>query len=1221
MPGLRARREAGRDVVSGDIARATVIAPEVGRAPLWRRAVRSIRIGGPLLLATFLWAASPATVAAQPVRGEVSATTRDGFTRLVFHLAEDVEPDVRFANGILVISFKKPVDIAVDRLSQLAPGYVSAARRDPDGTAVRLALSRRVTVNSMAAGERLFVDLLPETWKGLPPGLPQDVVEELARRAREAERKIRIQEQLARQKRMEPIRVRVGSHPTFTRYVFDLPGPVPVSVDRRGDTLALKFESLLNFDFADVHAALPPTVAQVMAESTENDVTVHFTFLGKVDVRTFREENAFVVDVAGISGDGGSFAPRAEPATVPPALKASEAAPPKEKHAAAAPPATAPPATAPATEAPKAANAAASANPAPAPPAAATAPAGDAVAGAGTAADTPKTNGAGATAEAAPPASSNAVMATLRRQGDTLRILLPFSTPTAAAVFRRADALWIVVDSAVPIDVSGLTGETSGTIRHATVARSGGGQVVRLRLARPRLLSTATENNTWTIILGDTVVEPTRPLTIGRNSVAQGRPTVSIPFDEPSKLHKLEDPDVGDHLLVVTGGGPARGLLNSHDFVEFRALASTHGVVVQPLADDIHAELVPDKVVISRPGGLTLSAPMIGTRRRNGPGPMLFDSQAWAENRKAEFNRRQAELTRIAAEASESTRAPARLELARFYMAREYYPEAKGVLDATIADQRPNAENPAPLVMRAIASLMMYRPEDALEDLNNPAVGNQHDALVWRALAHARQGKWGDAHAGFRMAAASVGTLPVELQRAYLKEAVRASIEVKAFGDASEQMTELEMLGIPRELQPAMNVLSGRLAEGMGKTMDALAAYRAAAESGDRAAAAQGRLREMVLRQALGDLKPKEAIAELEQLTATWRGDETEVEALQLLAHLYTEEGRFRDAFYVMKTALAAHPDSTFTRRIHEEAAQTFSTLFLSAKGDDIPPIEALSLFYDFRELTPIGRRGDEMIRRLADRLVAVDLLEQAAELLQHQVDHRLEGAARAQVAARLATIYLMDRKPDRAVQVLRATRVANLSNQLRNRRLLLEARALSDTGRHDLALEVAANLQGREVDLLRADVLWAARRWREAAEAIEKLYGDRWNDFAPLTAAERADVMRAAIGYALGEDALGMERFRGRYAGKMADGPDARAFEVITAPMGTESAEFGDVAREVSAIDTLNGFLRELRARYPDSEPPAPEAEAAPAAPAPQPADGAGAALNSERQRTAQAR
>ena len=56
------------------------------------------------------------------------------------------------------------------------------------------------------------------------------------------------------------------------------------------------------------------------------------------------------------------------------------------------------------------------------------------------------------------------------------------------------------------------------------------------------------------------------------------------------------------------------------------------------------------------------------------------------------------------------------------------------------------------------------------------------------------------------------------------------------------------------------------------------------------------------------------------------------------------------------------------------------------------------------------------MIRRLADRLVSIDLLDQAADLLQYQVDHRLQGAGRAQVATRLAVIYLMDRKADRAL-------------------------------------------------------------------------------------------------------------------------------------------------------------------------------------------------------------
>ena len=54
------------------------------------------------------------------------------------------------------------------------------------------------------------------------------------------------------------------------------------------------------------------------------------------------------------------------------------------------------------------------------------------------------------------------------------------------------------------------------------------------------------------------------------------------------------------------------------------------------------------------------------------------------------------------------------------------------------------------------------------------------------------------------------------------------------------------------------------------------------------------------------------------------------------------------------------------------------------------------SLFYDNIDLTPIGADGDEMIRRMADRLVAVDLLGPAANLLAYQVNKRLDGVARA---------------------------------------------------------------------------------------------------------------------------------------------------------------------------------------------------------------------------------
>jgi hypothetical protein len=159
---------------------------------------------------------------------------------------------------------------------------------------------------------------------------------------------------------------------------------------------------------------------------------------------------------------------------------------------------------------------------------------------------------------------------------------------------------------------------------------------------------------------------------------------------------------------------------------------------------------------------------------------------------------------------------PARFELARFYLAREMYAEAKGVLDVAVAEDHPTAEDPTGLVMRAIAKIMMGRVDEGLQDLASPLVGNSNDAQLWRALAYAKQGKWGEANENFKKVETAITTLPMEFQRQVILEAVRASIETKDFGAAAQKLNEFETLGVPEELEPRVAVLTGRLAESMG---------------------------------------------------------------------------------------------------------------------------------------------------------------------------------------------------------------------------------------------------------------------------------------------------------------------------------------------------------------------------------------------------------------------
>ena len=1198
------------------------------------------------LVAALTVAAPGVAQAQEPVKGEIKVVNEGNYTRLVFRLDEAVDAKVRLSGAILIIEFKKPVAVAVDRMSMGAPGIISAARRDPDGKAIRIALAQKLKVNSIPAAERLYVDLLPDPWSGVLPGLPQDVVDELASRTRLAEAQLARQRLSANQKAAPSVRVKVAKLPTFMRYVFEMPGGVTVTPQRADGRLLLQFDSQVRWDLADAKATMPPTLESVDAEADFDSVTVVFTLNGTPEVRSFHDARSFVVDV-GLSGEAPAPAPQAESGKKPVAAKAvagpaiappetvpakdgatikdapakipvkepvkdvvKEAPPVAVKPVAlAAPPAPPTPiAQAPIPQAPatvpaqavQTAQAAQTAEAAdPVPPVAAAEPVIAPVASAPPAAMPPAPAPVAApalvpapakAAEAAPPQADGAIGAIVNAAGESLRIEFPFSKPTSAAVFRRSDTLWLVFDNAPKIDLSALTRGSNPAVRQATFSRGKDGEgIVRLKLSRPQLASASADGPGWIVTLGDTATQASGALAIARSVVGKNKSSIVVPFEAPHQVHTIDDPELGDRLIVVTAPAPARGFLKGQDFVELRALPSTHGVAIQPIADDVTASIEPDKIVIGRPGGLSLSAAATGVAQQQmSPGfrALTFDTQTWGFDRNAPFLERQAELIGLAAAAPAAKRKQARFNLARFYLAREMGAEAKAVLDVAMSEQK-NGDDVTGSVLRSIANMMLDRPDEALKELSSAQVADQQDAPVWRAIALAKQGQWAEAYVGFKAADNAVRALPVEMQRIAMRAEMRSAIEVRDFAGATRVANEFETMGLPADFEPSVAVLTGRLYENLGRKEDALVSYRSAAASQDRRSAAQGRLREIEMLNESGDMPRQEVVHELETLTTTWRGDETESGGLRLLAHLYTEDSRYRDAFHVMRTALRSHPNSDMTRKIQDEAAASFDSLFLAGKGDALPPVEALGLFYDYRELTPIGRRGDEMIRRLADRLVSVDLLDQAAELLQHQVDNRLNGAARAMVATKLATVYLMNRKPDRALSTLQKTRTAELSNELRDQRLLIEARAISDSGRHELALEVIANIKGREAIRLRSDILWAAKRWRDAAEQIELMHGERWREFTPLTEIERADILRAAIGYALSDEQISLTRLRDKYAVKFADGPERRAFDVVSTPIGTAGPEFQDIANKMAATNTLDAFLRDLRARYPEAATP----------------------------------
>src|SRR5882724_11817774 len=77
-----------------------------------------------LLLLAALLMLFPSRAAAAPVKGELLVATTGGYARLVFTLADEVEADMRVANGVVIIAFKRAIEVPVDRVVMHAGNYV-----------------------------------------------------------------------------------------------------------------------------------------------------------------------------------------------------------------------------------------------------------------------------------------------------------------------------------------------------------------------------------------------------------------------------------------------------------------------------------------------------------------------------------------------------------------------------------------------------------------------------------------------------------------------------------------------------------------------------------------------------------------------------------------------------------------------------------------------------------------------------------------------------------------------------------------------------------------------------------------------------------------------------------------------------------------------------------------------------------------------------------------
>jgi hypothetical protein len=1046
----------------------------------------------------------------------VTIDTAKGYARILFSFAQSTPVTASVADGVLTMRFGHSVNINIDAFTQGVGDYVSAGRSDRDGLTYRFALKQPLALHTSTQANQTAVDLVPDSFKGVPPDLPPPLPAE----AKNAPPEIGT---------LPVIKMRIGEYENYTRVVFDWPAAVLYSVYPGQGRISVRFEALAKPDFSVLQTRSPAWVKAAGWHLDGTATVVDLETDGESTFKDFRDGPKVVIDVQAPRTDASAVTARAPASTAP---------------------LTGPP--------PKGSDAAASLKTGKAPP---IVPA----------------------SRLAAPTMPEAVnpSAEMTREGAALHF--PAARGHAAAIFTRGETLWIVLDGHPGIDAATFLAPLTSIIAKAQSEQSAGATVLKLVFKTPLLPSVQESDTALNVSLTSGATAPPEPVTFTRQG-AEGQTTLTTPLAGAIHVLVLSDPDAGDRLFVVPAK-PGKGVLTPKRFVEMEALPTAVGIGIVPFSDDLSVEVQDELVTVSRPKGLALSAasgastePVVQMLTSK-QGPAFVDFAQWAKADGQDVIGVERNLRAAVARLPESEGNKARLRLARYLLAQNLAPEALGEIQIIQTVDAKLANDPGMSAMKGAAQYMMGRYADARTSLSGSAIGADPHAALWRGMAETKLGDFANARRDLAVSQSVLRFYPAVWQtRARLARA-ETGLAQGDLASANDALDQLSPQMSPRESVEA-RLYETQLLAAQGHINESIARLRALEQTDYAPIAAKATFERVEIELTAKKTKPADAIKTLEQLRYRWRGGDLELKTLRKLGSFYFAQQDWRGGLTVLRIAALNFPHSELARDAQDDMRRAFSDLFLAGKADKMRPVDALALFYDFIELTPIGREGDDMIRRLSDRLVAVDLLGPAEQLLDHQVKERLDGVARASVATRLATIYLLDHKPKEALAVINDTRQTRLPDEVNTERRLLEARALAGLKQYEAAIDLIADDESAQAGHLRAEIAWDSGDWKIAGAKAEEVLGDRYQLSGPLLPEERALIMRAAVAYSLGGDEAALDQLRAHYAIKMNASPDAKAFAIVSESIDRQGIAFRDLAKQIAQIDSLQAFMADFKKR-----------------------------------------
>jgi hypothetical protein len=502
----------------------------------------------------------------------------------------------------------------------------------------------------------------------------------------------------------------------------------------------------------------------------------------------------------------------------------------------------------------------------------------------------------------------------------------------------------------------------------------------------------------------------------------------------------------------------------------------------------------------------------------------------------APFERRKRLLERLAS-AQTDNRQKARWDYARFLVSTDRALEGAAVLDAMAEDEPLLEEVAAFQGVRAIARITSRRYAEGITALSVPALTDSAEACLWRSYAHALSGNPQAALLSWPCAIPAANRETPESRLRFALPIVEAAHAVGRHDLANDTLKKLSRSNL------RANYWRGVYAFQRGENDLGRKLLTKVRDAGFSLLSSRAELAMVNAEHAAGVIKTQEAIQRLDKMRFTWRGGPFEASLLRSLSHLEESHGNLRGALAASAPLIRYMDIGRLTSaEIHRAQQMIARSLDPASK---LSLADQAGIYWDYRDLAPQGLDGDEIIRRLASKMAAEGLHKRAADLLERQIEARLDDAAPA-VAVRAAQLRLLAGQPDKALKVLEATNEGAIAADIRQQRQVLYLYSLLSLGRGGEAMAI---LDGNAEQLssdMRAELYWQGKEWAKYMALNGPLIAARG---AALNNEVRAMIVRQAIAASIGGYEAELGRLRTLYSSHF-DGQDSYlgpAFRLLT--------------------------------------------------------------------------